>query len=67
MLTTTYYYEDGTEAGKNVDQSHRTKDSAILNAQKQMAQLNGVVVAHVEDDATVTVVSKATEWQKRNG
>lgn len=43
------------------------RDAAILIAQKYMTQFASIDSATVSDDATEVVVSRSTEWNKRNG
>lgn len=43
------------------------RGAAIVVAQKYLAQMASIDSATVSDDETETVVSRATEWTKRNG
>lgn len=62
-----FYNEAGTMVAAAMNNPHRTRQECILFAQKYLATFVGVASAHVSDDATETLVTKSTEWQKRNG
>lgn len=61
-----YRYE-GQEVAGRMSNLEMTKDAAVVVAQKYMKQFPAIVSAHVFTGETETVVSRATEWQKRNG
>lgn len=41
-------------------------DAAGVIAQKYMQQFPSIASAHIVDDASERVISRTTEWQKRN-
>lgn len=61
-----YRYEDWTIAGIMNDVSGGL-DRCIVISQRYMSQFPSIVAACIIGDGAETVVSKATEWQKRNG
>jgi hypothetical protein len=67
-MTIEYRYEDGTLAAQQTDLENSTwADRLVLLAQKSMSG-TAYATAHIfRGDGFETVVSKATEWQKRNG
>ncbi len=60
------FIDDNGATVETVDATGRTKDECVVLAQGAMS-LFGVTTAYVVGDETLTVVSVATEWQKRNG
>jgi len=69
MLDIIYKDESGQITGtmRRLDKEQGLdRDGAVLIAQKYLQQFPNLT-AHVMTADTETVVSRATEWQKRNG
>lgn len=66
MQTISYKNETGQMVAR-MNNVMVSRSEAIVIAQKYMAQMSDIDCAAVCDGATEVVVSRATEWQKRNG
>lgn len=67
MKTTIEYQNNRIMVARMIDVQAETKRELEVIAQKYMQQFQNIESAHIFQGGFETVVSLATEWQKRNG
>lgn len=64
-MTIRYLDENGVLQASMSPQ--KTREECILIAQNYLDTFRAIPVAHIDTGHSIIVVSRATEWQKRNG